>query len=677
VSGHLVAGVDVGSTFTDLVLLDVQTGKVNYTKVLSTPHDQSEGFLQALRTSGRPLEDVAVVVHGTTVATNAMIERKGASVALVTTAGFRDVIELRNRTRPSVYGLGGAFAPLVVRENRHEVTERLTSEGDVLVELDESQLRDVLEEAVNSGCEALAISFLHSYVNDIHERRARDIAESVWPNSDVSIGSDLVREIREFERTSTAVANAYVQPPLKRYLGKVQERLRQNGFAGELLIVQSNGGLTSLDEARKRAVTTVLSGPAAGVAAATRFATDLGFENFVTMDMGGTSLDLAVIVDAEPRFADEKQVQYGVPMRLPTLDIDTVGVGGGSIAHIDEAGILAVGPASASSDPGPAAYGRGGTWATITDANVVLGRISTSSGLGFDAGLRLRTDLAETALDANVGRFLSLSAVEAAAAVLAVAVNTISGHVRRLTVERGLDPREYALVAFGGAGPLHAAMVMQELHLKAILVPPAPGVLSAEGCAIGDIRYDFVQTLHTAVRDLDPSTLAETHERFVATAIERLEGIESRVEQIDTFVEADLLFAGQAHALRVSLSADSLDTETIERAFLAAYEARYGRSLQLPILLMNLRTVVIGRRQVGVGSGEAPEASGEPPAMRSVYLDQSWREVPVFCGPQVPQQVALPGPFLIEQSDTTIFVPEGVSATRRSNGALVLTEVQT
>jgi N-methylhydantoinase A len=289
----------------------------------------------------------------------------------------------------------------------------------------------------------------------------------------------------------------------------------------------------------------------------------------------------------------------------------------------------------------------------------------------------LRRDLAEAALAANIGSPLSLSAVEAAAAVLAVAVNTISGHVRRLTVERGLDPREYALVAFGGAGPLHAAMVMQELHLKAVLVPPAPGVLSAGGCAIGDIRYDFVQTLHEGVRELDAATLIDTHEGFVATATERLEEIKSHVDRIDTFVEADLLFAGQAHTLRVSLSPSKLDPETIELAFVRAYEARYGRRLQLPVLLMNLRTVVIGRRQVRAGNGVAPEAIDEPPTIRSVYLDRSWCDVPVFRGPNVPQDSAVLGPFLVEQADTTIFVPEGVTAMRQPNGGLVLSETQT
>src|SRR5437763_12811471 len=486
-------GVDVGGTFTDLFALDAEHGVFRVGKVPSTPEDQSVGFIAGLSVLEADLAAVAALVHGTTVATNAVVERKGARCGLITTAGFRDVLELGRRTRPNPYGMTGSFEALIPRDLRAEVPERIDAAGRILTPLDEAAVRREVHRLRERGAEALVIHFVHAYANPAHERRCGEIAREIWPNRFVTLGSDILREVREFERGSTAALNGYVQPIVARYLGRLSQNLRSAGLNNELLVMQGNGGMMAAGTAVDLAVHTVLSGPAAGAIAAARIGVQAGHRNLVACDMGGTSFDVSLIAAGEPALSAEKDIAYGVPLRVPLVDIHTIGAGGGSIARITRAGLLQVGPESAGARPGPIAYGRGGTAVTVTDANLLLGRLNPDRLTGV-AGAAPRESIA-AAIEEQIGAPLGLDGTAAAAALLAVTTNQLAHAIRLVSVEKGHDPRDFALFVFGGAGPLHAVEIARELGIPTVLVPRFPGITSGLGCVLAPVRHDFVQSI--------------------------------------------------------------------------------------------------------------------------------------------------------------------------------------
>ncbi len=382
----IVIGVDIGGTFTDLVFHDEDNGKTHVSKVPSTPKDFSIGLLRGLETLSVNIKEIGLIIHGTTVATNAVLERKGARCGLIMTKGFRDIIELRRRDRPQTYGLKGQFKPLVSRDCRLEVEERTDFQGQIFLEPSESDLTEVAKKLLKKNIEVAVVSFINSYANPANEQRAKKVLEKVWPNPFIVTGSEILQEVREFERTSTAVLNGYVQPLINTYLGTLTETLRQKGYGNKVLLIQSNGGVMSEEVARRFSINTIISGPAAGVMAARQMNPTSEAENIITCDIGGTSLDISLIVDGQPTTAFEANLGYGFPIKVPMLDIRTVGAGGGSIAWIDRAGILQIGPQSAGADPGPACYGQGGQEPTVTDANLVLGRINPTDAIGRELG---------------------------------------------------------------------------------------------------------------------------------------------------------------------------------------------------------------------------------------------------------------------------------------------------
>ena len=430
---HIV-GIDVGGTFTDLVGLDEASGTVTTAKVPSTPADQSAGLLHGLEALGVPLSALQIIVHGTTVATNAVLERRGAVCGLLTTRGFRDVLELRRRDRPDTYGLQGAFEPLIARDKRLEVTERTDYRGDILQPVDEHEVAAQARQLLDKGVEAVVVSFLHSYANAANEQRARQVLEHIWPNPYIVTASEVLPEFREFERTSTAVVNAYVQPLIDRYLRSLAQQLRHKGYRRDVLLIQSNGGVMSLEVSRRFSVNTVMSGPAAGVIAAKAVAEQAGFANVITCDMGGTSLDIALVAAGQPATTSEINLGYGIPIRVPMLDITTIGAGGGSIAWIDRGGYLQIGPQSAGADPGPACYGRGGSAPTVTDANLVLGRINADTPFGSEGTWHLDRTSAEQAITKHIGTPLGLPLLDAARAIIAVANAKIAGSIRKISI---------------------------------------------------------------------------------------------------------------------------------------------------------------------------------------------------------------------------------------------------
>jgi N-methylhydantoinase A len=656
----LEIGIDVGGTFTDLVAADRARGQLAILKVPSTPADHSLGIVQALARAEVDGARVATLVHGTTVATNTILERKGARCGLITTRGFRDVLELRRRDRPHTYGLTGWFEPLVPREYRLEVTERIDHRGQVLVPLDEDEVRQAARAL--RGMDVIVISFLHAYANPQHEQRARAIVEAELPEARVVLGSEVLPECREFERTSTAVVNGYIQPVVARYLTALAGRLRELGYRRDVLLVQSNGGVMASALAQRVPVNMVFSGPAAGVVAGAFFGQLAGFPNCITTDIGGTSCDVSLVAEGQPQFAVEKLVEYGIPIRVPHIDITAIGAGGGSIAWIDRGGLLRVGPQSAGADPGPAAYNRGGDEPTVTDAQLVLGRINPQRPIGEAAGPALDLARARWAVQERIARPLGLSVEEASLAIISVANANMAGSLRSVSVERGHDPREFVLVAFGGAGPLHACALMREVDIGAALVPPYPGVTSALGCLLADFRHDFVQAVNQPLAALDLAAAyrilqeQETEGRALLAA-------EGAGELPCTVLyAADMAYEGQIHALRVPLPRQQPSSvAALHQAFEAAYRREYGRALGgMPVVVVNLRTVVIGQREkLALPPAPSPAAAtpeGGRLETRPVYFAEGVVATPVYRRDRLAQGIRLAGPCIVEQADTTLVI---------------------
>ena len=669
------AGIDVGGTNTDLLMVDADTGTFRVAKVPSDVEDQSGGVMSALEAAGADLAAVGSVIHGTTIATNAVLERKGARCGLITTRGFRDVLELGRRTRPRNYGMTGSFEALIDRELRLEVDERMDARGRELVPLDEEQLRAALGQLRDFGAEAVVIHFLHSYTNPAHEERAAEIARELWPNDYVTISSEILREVREFERGSTAAINAFVQPVLSRYLGRLSDRLGAAGFPHGLQVMQGNGGIMAAEIAERTPVQTVMSGPAAGAIAAAHIGHQAGMANLIACDMGGTSFDVSLIRDGVPAVTAEKDIAYGVPVRVPMVDIHTIGAGGGSIAFVDAGGILRVGPESAGATPGPVCYGRGGTRPTVTDANVMLGRIDPAALSGIDAASG--RDAVERALVEHVGRPLGLDAREAAAAILAVAGNQLASAIRLVSIEKGHDPRDFALFPFGGAGALHAVALARELGVPRVLVPRFPGITSALGCVLADVRHDFVHTLWRRLAEVDP---ADAESVLAAQAAEGRALIERErvpITGVEVIHEADLLYRGQSHVFRVAVPGRGFTHEGVAAALAERYKERFHIELhEMRPVLASLRTTVIGRRRAFdlelLGGASAEAASAEPVARRAVYFGDESVETPIYARERLGPGARITGPAIVQQSDATIVIDPGATATLDRLGNLVI-----
>ena len=666
-SGSIV-GVDVGGTFTDLILMDEGGGPPRVAKVPTTPDNQAFGVFHALEEIGVPLSEVRSIVHGTTATTNAMLERKTAKAGLITTEGFRDVLELGRRTRPQPYGLKGRFEPLIDREYRLEVPERMDAEGEVLVPLDEEAVRAAAIALREAGRETLVIHFLHAYVNPAHERRAAEIAAEVWPNGYITMGHAVISEYREYERCVTATVNACIQPVLDRYLSRLREGLAERGYPRDLLVMQGNGGTVSSSIVAETAVKTIMSGPASGVMAAAYTAKAAGIDNVITYDMGGTSCDVGLIRGGVPEVSSELELEYAMPIHVPMVDVHSIGAGGGSIAFVNDAGILQVGPESAGAEPGPIGYGRGGKRPTITDANLLLGRLDPGALLAVDTPVSL--DVLRAVFARELGEQLGLDAEQAAAAVLRIANDRMAGALRLVSLARGHDPRDFVLFAFGGAGPLHASALAKELAIPRVLVPARPGITNALGCLVADVRHDYVNTVNTPVPALDMDRVRRVLEAQIAEGRATIarEGVE--IEGLTVLHSADMQFLGQSHILTVPLSGPvpgtAVTREQLQEAFEAAYWARFEVALpEIHAVLVNLNTAVIGRRarvplaalaEAGGAPGVAP---GEPTATRQVWLAGGWRETPIYRRGQLPPGATLAGPAIVEQLDTTIVIEPG------------------
>lgn len=671
-----LVGVDIGGTNTDLIFVDSDGERLLTAKLPTTAHDQADGLVEGLGTLGIGIDEINLLVHGTTVATNAAIERKGARCGLLTTMGFRDVLELRRRDRPNTYGLRGEFTPLVPRRDRREIRERMDADGQVLDPLDEQAVTDAARELAASGCEVLVVAFLHAYANSEHERRAIELARTVWPNDYLVCSSDVLPTIREFERTSTAVINGYVQPLIARYMKSLGATLEPAGLRRELLVVQSNGGVMAASQSARFAANTILSGPAAGVTAAAAIATDLGIANAVSCDIGGTSLDICIIRGGMPALTQQKAIDFGLPLGLPMLDVDAVGAGGGSLARIDRAGLLQVGPESAGADPGPACYGRGGNVPTVTDACLVLGLLDPDFVIGRSAGAVLDRTLAEDAIARNLCEPLGVPVPEAAEAILTVVGAKMAGHVRRKLLERGLDPRDFSVISFGGGGPLHANRLLREVGFARAVIPFYPGITSAMGCVLGRLRHDFLRTVNRPLSTLagsDLATLCAEHIRE-GRALLGSEGVDG--EAIEISFAADMGYRGQPNVIPVVFSTEEAATwEGVARAFENAYRERYGRLLEgVEPVLVNARTTTSGPSGLDTLGPFLSPPSGPAPAPRTgrVFFDGRERDAFIYDRHRLPAGTIVEGPAILLQADTTTFVEPGYRATVHPTGNILI-----
>ncbi|MEM9223095.1 MAG: hydantoinase/oxoprolinase family protein [Pseudomonadota bacterium] len=653
----LIIGIDVGGTFTDLTVYDPGTGAVEAVKAPSVSAAPDEGVLAALQKADVDLRSVATIVHGTTVATNALLERRGARAALVTTSGFRDVIELGRTTRMVPNTLYDPYfvrtPPLIPRRDRHTIAERIGGDGAVEDPLDETQVNQLADALEEAGVESVAIGFLNAYANPVHEAAAATIFRRRFDH--VSVSHEVLNEIREYERFSTTVINAYLQPLVGTYTQRLVGALRERGYTGPFLTIASNGGLLGDERVCDFPVRTILSGPAAGIAAAHHLTRELGIENYVTYDMGGTSSDVALVAGGRWPMKRETVLE-GIMIKVPQLAIHTVGAGGGSLAHVDEGGSVFVGPRSAGSRPGPACYGRGGTEPTVTDANVVLGRIGDGQALGDS--LKIDRSAADVAVR-GLGDLAGLDGDAGAAGIIDLAVTKMSGAVHEISLARGYDPRDLVLVPFGGAGPLHACLIADQLGIPKVLIPPLPGAFSAFGGLCAQL---FEERQETVLVKLDEKGC--THLRGRAAFFEdelrstlSADGFDP--SRLDIRIELDARYVGQSHELTVTV-ADLDTTSAIRTPFETEFQRQFGRlDTDRAVQIVNLRVIASVRANPPLFSSMKTE---KPAGLDGRYDQQrasASSKLPVHLRHQIPVDASIAGPAIIREMTATTFVPEG------------------
>jgi len=660
--------VDIGGTFTDAAAFDEASGELRLGKWSSTPRDLVEGSLLAIEQAGADLARASVVLHGSTVVINAILQRQGAETALITTRGFRDVYEIGRINRPESFNLFfRKHVPLVPRSRRYELEERLNAEGEVLVPFNDAQAEALARELVEQGVESVAVVFLHGYRNPAHELRMRDVLRAVAPDLFVTLSHELSREYREYERTSTTVANAFVGPIVRGYLDHLEQVARARGFRGALLLMQSNGGLYDVATARQQCIQMLESGPAGGAAGAEALCAALDIRNAIGFDMGGTTVKAVVIQGGLARLADDYFIggyNEGLAIRIPAVDIHEVGTGGGSLARVDEAGGIHVGPESAGAEPGPVCYGRGGVEPTVTDANLVLGRLDAGSFIGGEHGLDAAA--ARRAVEERVARPLGLGTEAAASGIARIAVANMANAVRAVTTERGLDPRDFTLIAYGGGGPLHASALARELAVPRVLVPTAPAVFSAVGMLRADLRRDYVLTRLVRLSAADLAELEQMWTELEERGREEVAQFGLDLEGIAVRRSADMRYVRQEHAVTVQLPphlATEEDRALIKRLFDEAHEQRYSHSAPAEECeLVSLRVAVIGQvKKPPLRPGAVAHDAAPPPrAHRRVYVEGAgWQDWPAYARAALPLGAALDGPALVDEPGTTTVVEAG------------------
>ena len=668
----LWVGVDVGGTFTDLVVYDDTTRRLEVLKTPSTPHDQSEGIFNGLGHVKLDARDIARFVHGTTVATNTALERNGARMAVLVTAGQRDVLIVGRGNRTVMYDIKARGPePIVRRDHCIEVDERMGPDGRSIRALDEGRLAAALEVLRARKPEAVAVCFLHAYANPVHEQRAAELVRAALPDAAVSLSSEVLPEYREHERFITTALNAYVAPRMRRYLASLRRRLGQAGSPAQVSVMTSNGGVLPDSRIEALPVVSMLSGPAAGVTAACAVGAAAGFPNLIAYDMGGTSTDVCLIRNGAYGMASGGKVG-AFAVKVQQIDINSVGAGGGSIAALSDTGVLSVGPRSAGALPGPACYGRGGTEPTVTDANVALGRLGVDAALGGEIRLdRARAEAAVTGLAGKLG--LEVNAM--AEGIIRIAVANMATAIKEVSVMRGLDPRDFALLAYGGAGPLHAVAIAEELGMGTVLVPPMPGNFSAFGLLIADLRRDFVATRVSPTARTEPAIVNAMLAQLAAAAHAEL--AEAGIEPARRRLEAslDMRYLGQAFELSVPVPLEVAQMSEVEAAFRGVYADRYGAAVDAPSEIVSYRLIGWGRMQRPElpkldGAGRSPAAARI--GARRLVVGGAEADAAILAREAIPLDARIAGPAIIEEAGATTLLPPSWSARLEPSGSLVL-----
>jgi N-methylhydantoinase A len=673
----IAVAIDIGGTFTDLVGFDDRTKRFLEAKSLSTPANLVQGIIDCLHKSGLAADDIGELIHGSTIAINTLIERKGAKTALVVTNGTRDVYIIGRGNRPEAYNLlFHRHRPLVPRHLTKEVAERVVASGEVLEKLDRAGVEAAARVLHAEGVEAVAVCFLHSYVNPAHERAAGEIIRAALPDAYLSLSHEILREYREFERTSTTVVNAYIGPKVGGYVRSLKQSLGAVGFKGDLSIMRSNGGVMTPEVAQERPVAMMESGPVGGIIASARVGEKLGYGNVISFDMGGTTAKTSLVRDGEPTMAPGYYVggyASGHPVMVPMIDVVEVGAGGGSIAWRDDIGALKVGPQSAGADPGPICYRGGGSEPTITDANVVLGRLDPHNFLG--GTMVLDAEGAARGIEEKIAKPLGMSVTAAALAVLEIAINKMSLAVREVSVAKGYDPRDFVLVASGGAGPLHVLSIARELHIPTVVVPLFPSHFSALGMLLADERHDFIRTFYADLASVDFTKLIEVHDEMVAEA----EGGLRHAKGAERQVQLDLRYMGQEFTLSVPVTLAQLkktDRRGIRTAFDRLYEHRYAHhSPDEPVEMVNIRLAMIGKRPKLKFPTLKRGGKPAPLNRRPVYFNDSDKPLacPIYERGALAAGVRLSGPALIEEHGTTTMLHKGDLCRVAPSGELIIT----
>jgi N-methylhydantoinase A len=670
VTGRLRIAVDIGGTFTDMVAFDESSGELLFGKALSTHGELVKGIQNTLDGAGASVKDGNLFLHGSTIAINTLLERSGARTALLITEGFRDIYEIGRVNRPDAYNLFfSKHEPLIKRSLRYEVHERLLADGSIYKELDEDAVRAVARKLKEQNIEAVAILLLHSYRNPAHEMRVKAIVQEEIPGIFVTASHELSQEYREFERVSTVAANAYVGPRVSAYLGQLETHLTEQGFKGDFYAVQSTGGLFPLDDARRECVRMLESGPAAGVIGAQAICQQLGLGDAIAFDMGGTTAKAGVISDGKPLTTGSALIggyEKALPIQIPMMDIFEVGTGGGSIARLEVGNSLRVGPQSAGSSPGPACYDRGGQEPTVTDANLLLGRLDASNFLGGEMPLSLPA--AQRAMTDKVAGPLGMDPVQAADGILRIAVTAMSHAVKAVTTERGLDAGRFTMVVYGGAGPLHASAIARELGIKNVLIPFAPGYFSAYGMLFSDLRYDYVRSVFRKLEEVSFDDIEAIYAGMEAEGMKALAGSAVTPEAVVIQRAADMRYVGQEHAVTVDLPSEFFKTQdraAIKKHFDDLHAVRYGTSApKEPADLVSLRVTVLGHMRKpppqAVAAGSEQAVADALRTHKPVYFRSTgFVSTPVYKRPALRSGNRISGPALIEEHASTTVVQPG------------------
>ena len=651
--------VDVGGTFTDVCIFDQASHQMRVTKVPSTPHDPMIAVMNGVERGEIDLNEVELFTHGTTVATNALITRNFPAAALVTTRGFRDVLEIRDGTKDDLWdAYNDVSAPYIRRRDRFEVTERIDAEGNTIAPLDEAEARKLAALLLRRGVKTIAVCFLNSYANPAHEIRMREILQEEIPEATITTSAEVLPEIFEYPRFNTAVANAVLAPLVSGYVNRLADQLRDGGYKGDLLLLHSGGGSMTPRLVEKFPVRLAASGIAAGAISAKHIAQQCGYDNAVSLDMGGTSTDISLVADGELRVSQEWQVEYGHPIIFPSIEVLTIGAGGGSLAYTDIAGSLRNGPQSAGADPGPACYNTGGDQPTNTDANVVLGRLGTSLAGGVK---QLDKQLAEQAVQRVIAEPLGMGLEEAAQAIVSVANANMADAVRLVSIRRGYDPRDFALLAFGGAGALHGADVARELGIPSVVVPPSPGVTSAMGCLLVDIQHDLAQMFTGLASAADEDSIEQAFIELETEASERLrhEGVADENAMLQRKIS--MRYQGQWRSLQVPMGTGPGALEQAVRTFHEQYEREFAfRQDDAPVEVYQLHLGAVGKIPKPSFRPAEPvtQEPGTPSEVRPVYFGTTgWVDTPVYDRDALAAGTQFAGPAIVNQLDSTTVVP--------------------